>query len=63
MRRVVGPSCTAVALFAIELASASPIAAQANIERVIGAATGVMVQRAGATREERGNRWDVAPAG
>jgi hypothetical protein len=52
MRRFASSGRTAIAVLAIELAVTSPIAAQAKIERVIGAATGVMVQRAGATREE-----------
>lgn len=52
MRRLVRSGCSAFTLLAIELAGGSSLAGQARIERVIGATTGVMVQRAGATREE-----------
>jgi hypothetical protein len=52
MRRFVSSRCTAALLVATSLFSASSVAAQAKIERVIGATSAVMVQRAGATREE-----------
>ena len=52
MRRFASSRCTATLLVATSLFSASSVAAQAKIERVIGATTAVMVQRAGATREE-----------
>ena len=41
----------AIALVAIELLAASPITAQANLERIVGTAAGVRVQQAGVPAE------------